>query len=724
MTDYAAFLHSKEIAAHWTGKNPQTNIAPVLFPFQRDLIRWAIKKGRAALFEDTGLGKTFQQLEWARLMDEKTLIIAPLSVARQTCREAAKIDIDVQYCRDQSDVTTPISITNYEMIDHFSPSKFGAVVLDESSILKGLTSTTRRKLITMFSAIPYRLCCTATPAPNDIAEIANHAEFLGIMSRTDMLSTFFVHDQEGWRLRGHAKEAFFLWLSSWCMFLRLPSDLGYDDEGYRLPTLNIQKHYAESGFIPEGQLFATQLDGIKNRIKARKGSIDHRLQVAVQLVQMDSDQWIIWCGLNDESMKLSKLLPDAVNVQGSDSIEKKRENIEAFQDGRIRILITKGKIAGFGINLQNCHKQIFFGLNDSWELFYQCVRRSYRFGQKHPVDIHVIISDAEIDVLQNVMKKDHEANNLRMEMMGVMKNYEQQQLTGSSITNNYETETVSFRDEYKLMLGDSCERLNEVANDNVGLSIFSPPFLSLYAYSATNRDLGNSKNTDEFFSHFRFIIKQLLRITQPGRNCCVHVSQVPAMLVRDGYIGIKDFRGVTIAQFENCGWIYHGEICIDKNPQAQAIRTKSKALLFTQMRKDASWLRPALADYILVFRKPGENINLVRPEISNEQWIEWAHPVWYGINETDTLNYREARDNDDDRHICPLQLGVIERSVLLWSNRGDIICSPFMGIGSEGYVAIKHHRKFIGCELKKSYFDCAVKNIDRARKESEATLLF
>jgi len=719
---YQEFIDSKRSLAHWAGKEAGS-VHPILFPFQRDLTKWAVKKGRCALFEDTGLGKTFQQLEWARSTDETTLIIAPLSVARQTCKEAHKIDIEVKYCRDQSEVDSPISITNYEMIDHFEPDKFRAVVLDESSILKGLGSKTRQKLTDMFADTPYRLCCTATPAPNDIAEIANHAEFLGIMTRTDLLSTFFVHDQDGWRLRGHAKEAFFKWLSSWAMFLRLPSDLGYSDEGYKLPPLTVKRHGVESGFIPEGQLFAGQLGGIKDRTKARRGSVDNRLQTALDLVQSNSDQWIIWCGLNDESTKLTRLLPDAVNAQGSDTIEEKKNKIEAFQDGSARVLITKGKVAGFGVNLQNCHKQIFFGLNDSWELFYQCVRRSYRFGQKHPVDVHVIISDAEGSVFDNVMEKDKEADNLRKEMIHVMKNYEQEQLLSGQTEDKYETETVVFRNQHKLMLGDSCERLKEIEADTVGLSVFSPPFLSLYAYSPSERDLGNNKNTQAFFEHFAFVVKELLRVTMPGRNCCVHVSQVPAMLVRDGYIGVKDFRGATIALFEQHDWVYHGEVCIDKNPQAQAIRTKSKALLFVQMRKDASWLRPALADYILVFRKPGENKTPIKPEISNEQWIEWAHPVWYGIDETNTLNYREARDNDDDRHICPLQLDVIQRCVSLWSNPGDLICSPFMGIGSEGYISVKNKRRFVGCELKKSYFDCAVKNIDGARKESEATLL-
>ncbi|HHY08529.1 MAG TPA: site-specific DNA-methyltransferase [Corynebacteriales bacterium] len=286
------------------------------------------------------------------------------------------------------------------------------------------------------------------------------------------------------------------------------------------------------------------------------------------------------------------------------------------------------------------------------------------------------------------------------------------------------TEGAVKGDRYTLMLGDSAERLREIEDGSIGLSVFSPPFISLYTYSPTERDIGNSRTEDEFFQHFGFIIDELLRVTMPGRNCCVHVAQVPAMLVKDGYIGLKDFRGQTIQAFEERGWIYHGEVCIDKDPQAQAIRTHSKGLLFVQLRKDSSWLRPALADYILVFRKPGENPTPIQPDITNDQWIEWARPIWYGIRETDTLNAAEATEADDERHICPLQLGTIERCIKLWSNPEEVVLSPFAGIGSEGYVAIKTNRRFVGIELKPSYWRTAHKNLEQALSEGRQATLF
>lgn len=269
-------------------------------------------------------------------------------------------------------------------------------------------------------------------------------------------------------------------------------------------------------------------------------------------------------------------------------------------------------------------------------------------------------------------------------------------------------------DNWDLVNGDCVEHIGALPASSVDMSVYSPPFISLYTYTASERDMGNCRTGAEFFEHFGFLIRGLLEATKPGRVTCVHVAQVPAMLSRDGYIGMKDFRGQTITAYEDSGWIYHGEVCIDKDPQAQAIRTKSKSLLFVQLRKDASWLRPALADYILVFRKPGDNAVPILPDLTNEEWIEWARPIWYGIRESDTLHAAEARENDDERHICPLQLGTIERCIRLWSNPGELIVSPFTGIGSEGYEAVRLGRRFFGTELKPAYATVSARNLARA----------
>lgn len=273
------------------------------------------------------------------------------------------------------------------------------------------------------------------------------------------------------------------------------------------------------------------------------------------------------------------------------------------------------------------------------------------------------------------------------------------------------------------MLGDSCERLAELDSESIDLSVFSPPFLSLFTYSPTERDVGNCHGEAEFYEHFGVIIDELHRVTRPGRLAAVHVQQVTSTLASDGVIGIKDFRGGVIRAFQDRAWDYHGEVCIDKDPQAQAIRTHSKGLLFVQLHKDSTWSRPALADYIVVFRKPGENTVPVVPDMTNDEWIEWARPIWYGIRESATLNAAEGREDKDEKHIAALQLETVERCVRLWSNKGETVLSPFAGIGTEGYVSVKHGRRFVGIELKRSYFDAACKNLSRAEESITRRLL-
>jgi DNA modification methylase len=722
--EYTQFLQSKVTNHIGEGIviNPE-KVHSKLFNFQRDIVVWALKKGKSAVFLDCGLGKTFVQLEWARLLNKDVLVVAPLSVARQTKKMGLDIGLDITFARKQSDCKSGINITNYEMIEHFDPSKFEGVVLDESSILKSITGVTRSKLIEMFGDTPYKLCCTATPAPNDIAEIANHSEFLGIKSRVDMLATFFVHDDEGWRLKGHAIDPFYKWLASWSISMQKPSDLGYDNFGFNLPELKIEPIIVQTGYKRDDMLFWTELKGITDRSAVRRDTLCDRCTVAAEMVNADKDQWLIWCGLNDEANLLKDLIPDSINIQGDMDIEDKIDGIEGFQDGRYRVLITKPKVAGHGMNFQNAHKMAFVGLSDSYEAYYQCIRREWRFGQCNPVKVYIVLSEVEQEIYQNVLNKEKEARLMQEKLIQNVKTHEQDELRSKSMDFKYETDTFKT-DDYTLMLGDSVERMKELPDNSVDLSVYSPPFLSLYTYSPSERDIGNSEKPEVFFEHLGYIIKELLRVTKPGRNTCCHVSQVPAMLVRDGYIGLKDFRGQTVMAFEKHGWTFHGEVVIDKDPQVQAIRTHSKGLLFTQLKKDASWLRPALCDYILVFRKPGDNAVDIKPDLTNDEWIEYARPIWYGIRETETLNAAEGTQNEDERHICPLQLGTIERCIRLWSNEGETVFSPFMGIGSEGYKAVSLGRKFVGIDLKKSYYQTAIKNLSRSVAKKNQVDLF
>ena len=717
---YAAFLEQKHRVIHPQGVPVDDDaINGILFPFQRRLVAWAGRKGRAALFCDTGLGKTFMQMEWARLIGGRALIIAPLAVAQQTVAEGRKLGLDVTYARSQDDASDGITITNYEMFHAFKPSAFGAVVLDESSILKSFDGKTRGRLIEAFSATPYRLCCTATPAPNDFEEFGNHAEFLGVCSRRDMLATFFVHKDTGWVIKGHAVEAFYAWLASWAMMVKLPSDIGFRDDGFALPPLSVAPAWVEDNSQAiaqaEGRLFYQGLHGVTGRAAARRSAVPAKVDGAAAILQASGEQWVVWCGLNDEAAELTKRVTGAVNVQGSDSLDRKAGAIAAFLAGEIRVLVTKPRIAGFGLNLQRCHRMMFVGLSDSYEQYYQAIRRCWRFGQESPVDVRVVLSHMEAPVLENVLKKEAMVQQASRRMIDSMAGYERQELGTANGRHDGELPQADVVGEgWRMLLGDCVERLSAIAPDSVDFSVFSPPFLNLYSYSDSVRDLGNSRGDEDFFIHFGYIVDGLMRVLKPGRIVACHVAQVPTSLVAEGVIGLNDFRGKTIAAFRAGGWVHHGEVVIDKDPQAQAIRTHAKGLLFVQLHKDASWMRPGIPDYILLFRKPGENQVSIHPDIDNDEWIEWARPIWYGISESDTLNVAEARTEKDEKHIAPLQLGTIERCVRLWSNPGELVLSPFAGIGSEGYQSLLLGRRFVGIELKPEYYAVACRNMERA----------
>ncbi len=420
MTQYRDFLASKAVVVRSSGREiDAADIHPSLFGFQRDLVRWSLRKGRAALFADTGLGKTRMQLEWARLTGQRALILAPLAVVRQTVDEGRAIGITVTPARSQADAApTGITITNYEMLGHFDPSAFGAVALDESSILKNFEGRVRAQLISAFRDTPYRLACTATPAPNDIAELANHAEFLGVMKREEMLAAFFVHDDQGWRLKGHARDPFFRWLASWAMSLKRPSDLGYSDDGYALPPLEITAGLVPTTFTRPGELFATTLKGIGDRAAVRRETLSERVNTAAEIVNAEPDEpWIAWVGLNDEGSELAARIPGAVLVEGSDSPEYKADAIEAFVRGDCRVIVSKVSIFGFGLNLQRCARMVFVGLSDSYEAYYQAIRRCWRFGQTRPVHAYIVLTEPEEAIYANVCRKQREAEATAAELV-------------------------------------------------------------------------------------------------------------------------------------------------------------------------------------------------------------------------------------------------------------------------------------------------------------------
>ena len=725
MTSYDELLARKSATDPMTGLAILPTLSHRLFDFQHDLTSWALRRGRAAIWADCGLGKTPMQLEWAKAVPGDVLIVAPLAVSAQTVREGQKFDVDVRYAHRPSQIASRITITNYERLDAFEPERFAGVVLDESSILKAFDGKTRTMLIDMFSRTPFRLCCTATPAPNDYMEIGNHAEFLSVMSRTEMLSMFFVHDggeTQQWRLKGHAERDFWRWLCSWAMMLRKPSDLGYDDGAFQLPELVMHEQVVASTAAPEGYLFPIIAQTLPERLAARRASKDDRVAKCAELVNDSDERWLIWCNLNSESEAIAKLIPDAVEVTGSDSAEHKESSAIRFQDGAIRVLVSKPTIFGYGLNFQRCAHIAFVGLSDSYEQFYQAVRRCWRFGQTRPVQVHLITAETEGAVVANIRRKEADAMKMADAMVTHMQDMNASALRGA--TQRFKTDYVrecATGEGWTAHLGDCVDVVGELENDSVDFTIYSPPFSSLYTYSASDRDMGNCHDDEMFFDHYQFIVRELLRITKPGRLTSFHCMNLPTSKTRDGVIGIRDFRGALIRAHEAEGWIFHSEVCIWKDPVTSMQRTKALGLLHKQLKKDSCMSRQGIPDYLVTMRKPGDNperVTHTNESFPVSEWQQIASPIWMDINPSDTLQFRSAREHQDERHIAPLQLEVIRRGLRLWSNPGNLVLSPFMGIGSEGYVALQMGRKFIGAELKRSYWEQACRNLKVARQDA------
>jgi len=670
-------------------------------------------------------------LAWGREVPGDSLIRAPLAVAAQTQREGAKFGIDVALCRSQADVRRGINVANYEMLEHFDPAAFAGVVLDESSILKSYTGSVRNEIISAFGSTPYRLACTATPAPNDYMELGNHCEFLGVMSRVEMLSMFFVHDSgktQDWRLKGHAEDEFWKWVCSWAVMLRRPSDLGHSDEGFILPELRWREHLVPSDVGSAGLLFDIGEPTLHERRALRRASIGARVARAVELWRAEPDrQWLFWCDLNDEANAIQAAVPGCVQVSGSDERVDKETRLLGFAESKVRVLVTKPRIGGFGMNWQACDRMAFVGLSDSYEALYQCVRRCWRFGQKNHVEVHIVTADGEGAVLHNVKRKERDAEEMARAMIEHMKAESIRVLRGTERTIMEYERDEAHGEGWTVHLGDCIEVVREMPDDSIDFSVFSPPFASLYTYSNSERDMGNCEDDEAFMDHFKFLVAELYRVVKRGRLVSFHCMNLPSSKTRDGVIGLKDFRGDLIRVFLAAGWIYHSEVCIWKDPVTAMQRTKALGLLHKQIRKDSSMSRQGIPDYVVTMRKPGVNaspISHTADEFPVSLWQKWASPIWDDIQPGDVLSAREAREEKDERHLCCLQLEVIKRCIGLWSNPGDLVLSPFCGVGSEGYVSIEYGRRFVGVELKRSYWEQACANLKTAALNRKQTSLF
>jgi DNA modification methylase len=919
INDYDSFIVAKNRRAVNVGFDPMPITGP-LFPFQKHVVEWAIKKGRAAMFEECGLGKTLQQLEWASQVASHTngvvLVLTPLAVASQTLAEAQRFGIAARIVRHAEDVALGINITNYEKLDLFDGIEFAGVVLDESSILKNFTGKTRIKLTERFKSTPYRLCCTATPSPNDYAEFGQHADFLGICTPGQMLATFFINDTFNtgdWRLKKHAEGEFWEWVASWASCVGRPSDIGFDDAGYILPSLNLKTitvDVDESAGEGSEELFKHATLSATTMHKELRETADARADAVAEMVNASSESWIVWCNTNVEADALVARIPDAVEVRGSHSSEYKEAAVKWFigsplttkeliligkssklsacgnrsilrtesesinpksrseksgnlkeelqsrtgdtcgttispiltsypkelqsnsrntigcegksissalkpeirqnlkpksgsvktqtngnrnalksseylsnnfqscmqdaaeraksadskttetnhfslsltiatlpeksvdccaqsaisESGNLmttsrecggqshtssrRVLISKCSIFGYGLNLQHCRNVAFVGLSYSFEDFYQALRRSYRFGQEREVNAYIVQARTEGAILATVKRKmeQHQQMQERMKMASIAFKNSTMKTTPMKTDIN----TV-VGDGWQMHHGDCVRVARQIQDESIDFSVFSPPFADLFTYSNDPQDMGNCIDLDEFRGHFEILIAEMMRIMKPGRIVAVHCVELLATKWKDGHGGGKDFPGEIIRMFWRHGFIQHSpRITIWKSPVTEMQRTKAHGLLYKTLKADSCDSRVGCADYLLIFKKPGENPNPVTKDPNKypvDWWQEVASPVWMTVDQGRVLNKDGARDQADERHICPLQLDVIDRAVELWSNEGDLVYSPFTGIGSEGVGALTLNRCFVGSELKESYFNQAVQNLQNAKSQ-------
>lgn len=711
--NYNDFLETKRKTFLESGfEIDESNLNTNLFDFQKFTVKTALSKGRFAIFADCGLGKTLMQLSWAEAVfnytKKKVLILAPLAVVEQTKTEATKFNINP----DCFDITNYDQLKNIETINEYS-----GVVLDESSILKGRDGKLSSLIIQLFKNTPYKLACTATPSPNDHMELGQHSEFLGAMSYLEMLAMFFVHDggeTSKWRLRKHAKDPFWKYVCSWSIAIDKPDTLGFSHQGYDLPEIEYIEHIIQTENNTEN-LFGDVAVSATDLHKDLNRSFEKRLDKAIELVNSNNDQWIVWGLKNNETDLIAKRLDNAVNVQGSDSPEYKANNLNGFARNEFKTLVTKTSIASFGMNYQQCHQMVFMSYDFKFEAFYQAVRRCYRFGQKNKVTVHILIPESQTNVRQTILDKSARHKEMITEMAKYSSETNYKSNKSKVMINNKEIKT----NQYHLINGDCVQETKKLPDNCADIVVFSPPFAELYVYSDKEEDMGNVANYKQFEQHFKYLIPELKRTLKAGRICAIHCMDLPIQKGKEGYIGLRDFSGMLIDWFQECGFIYHSRVTIWKNPVTEMQRTKALGLLHKTIKKDASMTRVGIPDYVLFFRNEGQNETPISHQDKDQSrldylpvdlWQQYASPVWLDIDYSRTLQYRSGRDGNDEKHICPLQLDTIERILHLYSNEGEVVLSPFGGIGSEGCSALKMNRKSISIELKESYFKINANN--------------
>jgi DNA modification methylase len=723
--EYKDFLESKKATFIDSGfEVNESELNNNLFDFQKYIVKTALKKGRFAIFADCGLGKTLMQLSWSNAVynytGKKVLILAPLAVSGQTKQEAVKFGIDMN-CFD---------IINYEQLHKIDTDIYSGVVLDESSILKNYNGSTKQLILDKFKTHKFKLACTATPSPNDHIELGNHAEFLNVMTSKEMVSIFFINDAfnkdhtiSKWRLKKHSIKDFWKWVSSWSLMVSNPSDLGFIGKGYVLPELFMNELQVDVDKQDNGKLFNDIKVSATDFYKELRVTQEDRIKAVAEILNNSNENFIVWIKSNDEEKELLSLVPDAVAVNGSDKPDVKEKRLLGFANNEFRILVTKTKIAQFGLNYQNCKNQIFLSFDFSFEGLYQAIRRSWRFGQKNNVNITLVTVETMGNVIESIKEKQLKFENMQKEMQIAMNE------AGKELSRTDENFNTEKGIDWTLVNGDSVQYIQKMKDESIDYTFFSPPFSDLYMYSSDERDLSNNKSYNDFFKHFEYMIPELLRITKQGRLLSMHCTQLSTTKGKDGKLEIVDFRGDLIRAMQKYGWIFHAEVAIWKDPKIIAQRTKNMQLLHATTKKDSTVNRMGFPDYLLTFKKEGVNENPVNHDKNGlpfDYWCKIAEPIWVEgeIDAGDVLSIKEAKATNDEKHMTPTQKEPIKRLLELYTNPNDLVFSPFNGIGTEGYVSIENNRRYLGVELKENYFDIAVKNLKNAELKKEQTTLF
>ena len=796
--------------------------SPYLFDYQAWIVRRAVERERFAIFAGTGLGKSAMGLDWARIATERhggrTLIVAPLNVCRQWITEAAKFYGDTLTVTDVTDrgrlnewllTGAGIGITNYEKFDghgdtgttndvtragsgvvnlkyqHGDVLPVEAVILDESSALKSF-GTRKFGILRAFDGVRYKLCLSATPAPNQRTEFAQHALFLGyVRSTTEYLTAYFVNRDGDWEMKPHALEAWIANLASWGVFLTDPRKWGFTDyaelpeliETFPIVPLHPEQTEAARrhevgdqpsifGATPGGITSRTKMMQIAHGFELDAGTVvatfpSHKpAWIAAKCAEHAAEQVIVWVTFDEEGDRLADTIPKAVHLSGRTNRKVRDDTIEAFRQGDgPRVLILKPAMFGFGVNLQSCHVQIFSTITDSFERYWQCVRRSLRYGQEHPVVIYVPLTQLDEAICQNTMNKQStfvkDAAVIEDAVVAKLRPADTSEVRNVNIHPDAYIDGANG-ETWTMIHADSVAHLPTVAPATFDMCIFSPPFASLYAYSKALGDMGNVRADAEFRLQWRWFAEALLPTIKPGRIVAIHSKEIIRFANTHGFRHCYDFPSDLRDGFVAAGFNYQRRITIWKNPQLEATRNKETSLLHITALRDAANSMPQTGEYLMIFTAPGVNetavkheraewtfehhtevMNTIWPETATpdeheaEMWRQWVHPddardvaVWDGIRETDVLTAKTAKDSPDEKHVCPLQLGLIDRAVRLWTNPGELVLSPFGGIGSEGWSALLAGRKFYGVELKDTYWRTACNNLRRAEQLQAVPSLF